>query len=407
MYSEEKSFTYGFSLKLNDHFLKRKGGKLKLIYFDNSATTYPKPLMVNNAVALSMKKFGANPGRSGHKLSRNSSREVQHCREVASELFGVRSPENVAFTLNCTQALNMVIKGLLKPGDHVVTSCLEHNAVMRPLSKLEKTIGVSYTVAKVYPGDNDKTVDSFRNAINSETKLIICTHASNVLGVKLPVARIAALAHIYKIPILVDGAQSAGIVPIDVQKMGIDFLCLAGHKGLYGPMGTGMLITNKHEMLDTIIEGGTGTDSMKLCQPKIMPQKFESGTPNIPGICGLRAGMEFVKNKGINNIFNHELKLMQYLYDNLKQISSVKLYMPRPHRDYFVPLISFNLRDYISDKVGKFLDVNEIEVRTGLHCAPSAHEFIGTLETGTVRVSPSIFNTKQEVDRFINVIKKI
>ena len=378
-----------------------------MIYFDNSATTYPKPIMVNNAVALSMKKFGANPGRSGHKLSRNSSGEVWRCRKTASELFGAKSPENVAFTLNCTQALNMVIKGLLKPGDHVVTSCLEHNAVMRPLSKLEKTIGVSYTVAKVYPNDNDKTVNSFRNAINSGTKLIICTHASNVLGVKLPIERIAALAHIYKIPILVDGAQSAGLVPINVGKMGIDFLCLAGHKGLYGPMGTGMLITDKHEMLDTRIDGGTGTDSMKLCQPKIMPQKFESGTPNIPGICGLCAGMEFVKNKGINNIFNHELKLMQYLYDNLKQISSVKLYMSRPSKEHFVPLISFNVKDYISDEVGKILDRNEIEVRTGLHCAPSAHEFAGTLETGTIRVSPSVFNTKQEVDRLVSVIKKI
>ena len=378
-----------------------------MIYFDNSATTYPKPVIVNNAVALSMKKFGANPGRSGHQLSRISSGEVQRTRELAREMFGARSPENVAFTLNCTQALNMVIKGLLKPGDHVVTSCLEHNAVMRPLNKLEKTIGISYTIAKVYPEDNDKTVDSFRNAINSETKLIICTHASNVLGIKLPVERIAALAHIYKLPILVDGAQSAGLLPINVQKTGIDFLCLAGHKGLYGPMGTGMLITDKHEMLDTIIEGGTGTDSMKLCHPKIMPQKFESGTPNIPGICGLRAGMEFVKSKGINNIFNHELKLMQYLYDNLKQIPYIKLYMPRPSKDYFVPLISFNVKDYISDKVGKFLDKNEIEVRTGLHCAPSAHEFIGTLETGTVRVSPSAFNTKQEIDKLINAIRKI
>lgn len=378
-----------------------------MIYFDNSATTYPKPTIVNNAVALSMKKFGANPGRSGHTLSRISSGEVHRARESAKELFGAKSTENVAFTLNCTQAINMVIKGLLKPGDHVVTSCLEHNAVMRPLNKLKKTIGISYTVAKVYPENNDKTVDSFRNAINSETKLIICTHASNVLGVKLPIERITALAHIYKLPILVDGAQSAGLLPINVQKMGIDFLCLAGHKGLYGPMGTGMLITDKHEMLDTIIEGGTGTDSMKLCHPKIMPQKFESGTPNIPGICGLRAGMEFVKAKGIKNIFNHELRLMQYLYDNLKQIPSVMLYMPRPSSDYFVPLVSFNIRGYISDEVGKFLDRNEIEVRTGLHCAPSAHEFIGTLETGTVRISPSVFNTKQEVDRVIGAIKSI
>lgn len=378
----------------------------KVIYFDNSATTYPKPRSVIYAISDAMKFCGANPGRSGHTMSRISGKEMEKCRNIACELFGAKNPENVAFTLNCTAALNMVIKGILKPGDHVVASCLEHNAVMRPLNKLKK-LGVTCSIAKVYPEDNDKTVESFRSEINSQTKLIICTHASNVWGIRLPVERIAALAHIYGIPILVDGAQSAGLLPIDMEKYGIDYLCLAGHKGLYGPMGTGMLITDKHEKLDTIIEGGTGTDSMILCQPKKMPQKFESGTPNLWGICGLKAGMEFVKSKGVENIFNHEIGLMGYLYDKLKNIKSVQLYMPKPKKPYFFPLISFNIKGRISDEVGKILDKNGIEVRTGLHCAPAAHEFAGTLETGVIRVSPSVFNTKTEIDKLVENIKNI
>ena len=378
-----------------------------MIYFDNSATTYPKPFTVSKAVMESIKKYGANPGRSGHSMSRISGMEVEKCRKVAADMFGVENPHNIAFTLNCTQALNMVIKGILKEGDHVVTSCIEHNAVMRPLNKLKKDGLITYTVAQVYPGNNDMTVDSFRRAINSKTKLIVCTHASNVWGIKLPIERISALAKIYGIPILVDGAQSGGLIPINLKNSYIDFLCLAGHKGLYGPMGTGMLITNKADMLGTIIEGGTGTDSMILCQPKNMPQKFESGTPNMWGISGLRAGMEFVMAKGIKNIVAHENELILYLYDKLKKINGVKLYMPRPENKYFVPLLSFNMEGYISDEIGKILDNNSIEVRTGLQCAPKAHEFAGTAKTGVVRVSPSVFNKKAEIDRLVEIIKTI
>ncbi len=377
-----------------------------MIYFDNSATTYPKPLQVSGAIFNAMKKYGANPGRSGHTMSRISGEELERCRKNAALMFGAQDYRNVVFTLNCTQALNIVIKGLLKPGDHVVTSCIEHNAVMRPLKKLED-LGVTYTAVKVYPGDHEKTLDSFRKGMTANTALIVCTHASNVWGIRLPVERISALGKIYGIPVLVDGAQSAGLLPIDVEKMGIDFLCLAGHKGLYGPMGTGMLITHEADKLNTIIEGGTGTDSMKLCQPKEMPQKFESGTPNMPGICGLSAGIDFVRSKGIKEISSHENKLILYLYDNLKKINGVKLYMPRPEIDFFVPLISFNINGYVSDEVGKILDQNRIEVRTGLQCAPMAHEFGGTSETGVVRVSPSAFNTKAEVDKLLEVVQSI
>ncbi len=376
-----------------------------MIYFDNSATTFPKPQSVISAVLTAVKKFGANPGRSGHTMSRESGKLIESCRQTAMNMFGANAPANVVFTLNCTMAINIVIKGLLKKGDHVVTSCIEHNAVMRPLNKLEKEGVITYTKAKVYPCDNDKTVDSFRKSINSKTALIITTHASNVWGIRMPIERIAALSKIYGIPILVDGAQTAGVTPINIKKSGIDYLALAGHKGLYGPMGTGMLITNRGKEIDTIIEGGTGTSSMILCQPKEMPQKFESGTPNLVGICGLKAGMDFVNSRGIENISRHEMQIVTHLYENMQKINRLRLYMPRPTAEYFVPLISFNFEDKISDEVGRFLDLNGIEVRTGLHCSPSAHEFMGTSKQGVVRISPSVFSTIQEADKLIDMLK--
>ncbi len=378
-----------------------------MIYLDNSATSFPKPMSVNNAVAQAMKIYGANPGRSGHTMSKKSGLEIERARKTVANFFGAHDIKDVAFTLNCTQAINMVIKGILKSGDHVIVSNLEHNAVMRPIRKLQKINYIDYTVAEVYPGDFDKTVDSFRNSINSKTSLIICTHASNVLGIRLPIERIAAMAKIYEIPILVDAAQSSGLLPINIKNTGIDYLCVAGHKALYGPMGTGILITHSADKLDTIIEGGTGTNSLTFCHPKEMPQKFESGTPNMSGISGLRAGIEFVNKIKIQNIFNHEINLMSYLYDNLKQIKNIELYTDRPNYDFFVPVLSFNIKNYSSDEIGKILNNNNIEVRTGLHCAPTAHKYINTLERGTIRVSPSVFNNKQEINKLINIIKNI
>lgn len=378
-----------------------------MIYLDNAATTFPKPITVHKAISGALTKFGANPGRSGHKMSVISGNEILSCREEIAELFNVKKPENVTFTLNCTYAINMVLKGLLKRGDHVVVSNLEHNAVMRPLKKMED-IEVTYTTAEVFIGDNERTLNSFRTAINERTKLIICMHASNVWGIRLPIERISALAKIYGIPILVDAAQTAGVLPIDVQRDNIDFLCIAGHKGLYGPMGTGILITNSAEKLDTIIEGGTGTNSMRLCHPDEMPQKFEIGTPNTIGISGLKAGVKFVKTRKPQNILEHELSLITRLYDKLKNMNGALLYTPRPNGNYFVPVLSFNLKGYGSTEVGEILDKNSIEVRPGLHCSPLAHEFFGTAEIGgTVRISPSVFNTKTEIDKLVCVLNKI
>lgn len=377
-----------------------------MIYLDNAATTYPKPLEVMNAVQIAVRKYGANPGRSGHRMSMDSAMEIYDCRKRAARFFNASGPENVVFTLNCTHALNIVLKGLLKPGDHVVTSCLEHNAVMRPLQNLSDK-GISYTCAKVFPGDHTATVNAFRDALRENTKLIVCTVASNVWGIRLPVERIAALGTEYGIPMLVDAAQGAGVVPIDVQDSGIAYLCVAGHKGLYGPMGTGMLITEKGEQLDTIVEGGTGTDSIRLTQPDTLPERFESGTPNMPGIAGLNAGLSFVEHKGVTTIFRHEMELMQKLYDKLSQMDTIELYTQRPDECYYVPLVSFNVQGKDSETVAAYLNQNEIAVRPGLHCAPAAHQFLGTLERGAVRVCPSAFTNSNDIGALLAVLLKI
>lgn len=377
-----------------------------MIYLDNAATTYPKPPRVITTMADAQRTKGANPGRSGHKLSMVAAEELYNCRQLAADMFSAPGPECVAFTMNCTMALNMVIKGVLKPGDHVVTSNLEHNAVMRPLQALADQ-NITFTQAQVVPGNNDATVDHFRQALQPNTKLIVCTHASNVWGIRLPVERIAALGKEYEICTAVDCAQSGGVLPINLNDSAIDYLCMAGHKGLYGPMGTGMLIAKCGSLPKTILEGGTGTTSFSFLQPDQMPEQAESGTPNLPGIAGLRAGMEFVRMKTEKVIFTHEMRLVQQLYDGLAKTSGARLYTQRPEEAYFAPVLSFNLEGMSSEQVAGKLDNAGIAVRPGLHCAPAAHQFMGTLEQGTVRVSPSAFNNRNEIERFLMVIRKI
>ena len=377
-----------------------------MIYLDNAATTYPKPEMVINATAYAMKRLGANPGRSGHKVSIRAAQEVYECRKAVAKFFNASGAEDVVFTLNCTHAINMVIKGLLSGGEHVVISSLEHNAVTRPLKALEGR-GISFTEAKVHPGDNEATLDEFRKAINSKTALIVCTHASNVWGIRLPISRISAMAHEYGIPMLVDAAQTAGHIPIDLKETKIDYLCVAGHKGLYGPMGTGILITSHGEELSTMIQGGTGINSETYLQTEVMPEKFESGTPNLGGIAGLHAGIKFLNTVKVERIARHEHNLIKYLYERLSEIERVELYMGKPNPEHFVPLLSFNVAGMHSEAVGEILNRHQIYVRPGLHCSPAAHKFCGTLEQGAVRVCPSAFTKKSDIDALINVIKKI
>ena len=377
-----------------------------MIYLDNAATTFPKPPSVINSMAYAMRKYGANPGRSGHELAMKSSIEIYNCRKLVNEFFGGFGEESVVFTLNCTHASNIVLKGLLKPGDHVVVSCLEHNSIMRPLKKLEKE-GISYTLANVYVGDNDATVDSFRKSLNKNTRLIVCMHASNVWGIRLPIERISALANEYKIPFLVDAAQTAGVLPINMKEYNIDYLCTAGHKGLYGPMGTGILIAKDCEKVNSLMEGGTGTSSLMLEQPSEMPDKFESGTPNMPGIVGLKAGIEYIQRRGMENIARHEYMLINRLYDRLSNMDKIELYMPRPEPRYFAPLLSFNVKGKDSETVSRYLNTRGIATRAGIHCAPTAHEFCKTMDRGAVRVCPSAFTKTSEIDYFVSEIRRM
>lgn len=376
-----------------------------MIYLDNSATTFPKPKTVREAVAAAL-RYSANPGRSGHAPSVRASEEIYKARKAAAEFFNAPSVERVIFTLNCTAAANIVIKGILKSGDHVVVSDMEHNAVMRPLDRMTKN-GVTFTAAKVFPQDNDRTVDSFRKSINSKTKMIICTHASNVWGVKLPVERLSALAHEYGLLFALDAAQSAGVVPIDIVDGRFDFLFAAGHKGLYGPMGTGMLIIGGDIIPQPLAEGGTGSNSSNFEQPSELPDRFESGTPNVAGIAGLRAGIEFVSHYGQKKISEHEFMLIKRLYRRLSSIKGVRLYLPEPKESYSVPILSFNIEGLDSESTAKYLSGYGIAVRAGLHCSPAAHAAMGTKSIGTVRISPSVFTTVQDIDKTAEAIRRI
>lgn len=377
-----------------------------MIYFDNGATTYPKPKRVISAVNYAMNNC-ANPGRSGHSLSLKSSELIYECRKNAAKLFGIDKPENVIFTNNCTTALNTVINGVLKSGDHVIISSLEHNAVLRPVAALTD-IGVEYSIAEVVEGDSDQTIDNFRSQIKSNTRMIICTHASNVFGIKLPIERLGALCKIYGILFCVDAAQTAGVVPISLASTDIDYLCTAGHKGLYGPMGTGLLVINSDVIPNCLTRGGTGSFSADINQPDILPDKFESGTPNVAGIAGLNEGIKFVMNRGEKNISKHETKLAKRLYSGLEKTDRVILYTSSPEEQTHVPVISFNIEGTDSEEVAEMLNRRfNIAVRAGLHCAPLAHESLGTIDSGTVRAVVSAFNNSEQIEYFINSVKKI
>lgn len=378
-----------------------------MIYLDNSATTFPKPHSVIQAVNEAMRYYSANPGRSGHNLSLKAAEKVFECRQAACRLFNIDDESKVIFTSGCTQSLNTVIKGVLKPGDHCVISCLEHNSVLRPLEKLKKN-NISYSVANVYPGDNDKTLNSFRDCFNEKTKLVVCTHASNVFGIRLPVERICALAHSYGIMFCLDAAQTAGVFDIDVGTYGYDFVCCAGHKGLYGPMGIGLLIINSEILPDTLIEGGTGSESNNYNQPDFTPDRFESGTLNITGICGLKKGIELVLSKTPKVISSYEMKHIARLYDFLSKNNKVKLYTDKPTLSTSAPVLSFSVIGVQSELVAAYLNKNySIAVRAGLHCAPLAHKFMNTIDEGTVRVSPSMFTTDKEINTFIYALNKL
>ncbi len=375
-----------------------------MIYLDNAATTYPKPPQVLRAVGDSFRALGANPGRGSYPLAMASTQAVYRCREEAAAFFGLPDPACVSFQPSCTQALNQVLQGLLVPGDHLLISDLEHNAVLRPATALAER-GVSVTTVTTVPGDNDATLDAFRRALRPNTRLAVCTQASNVWGFRLPVERLAALLHQYGVPLCVDAAQSAGLLPLDLSASGIDFLCVPGHKGLYGPMGTGLLLCRQPEpLLRPLLQGGTGTRSRRGEQPQDLPERYESGTLNLPGIAGLRAGLAFVAARGPQRLWEQELSLAARLWDRLSSLPGVVLYTPRPELPHFLPVVSFNVQGLPCEEAARRLGNAGLALRAGLHCAPLAHGKLGTLETGTLRASLSAFTRREDVDAAARLI---
>lgn len=376
-----------------------------MIYLDNSATTYPKPAAVLNSVGQAMKALSFNSGRGGYRQSLRAAEKIFEVRGKVADMFHFEA-QNVAFTMNCTYALNMAIKGSVKKGDHIIISSLEHNAVWRVVNKL-KADGIADFDIAPYSYDDDKTVSNFEGLIRKNTALIVCTGASNVFGVMLPIGKIGAMAKRRSVRFIVDAAQTAGLIPIDAEKDRVDILCAPAHKCLYGAMGTGFLAVADSVGLDTIIEGGTGSNSQEALQPDFLPDRFESGTLPNSGILSLGAGIDFINSRGADSIYTHELSLTSYLYDMLSKNENAVLYCPKPQKNRSVPIISFNYKDYESEKTASLLAEHDIAVRAGYHCAPLAHRYFGTYGRGTVRLSPSAFTTGRECEIFIKTLKKL
>ena len=373
-----------------------------MINFDNAATTFPKPRTVRMAMDRALLEYGGNAGRGGHQLTTKTSDQVFAAREEAAAFFGGK-PENTIFCLNCTHALNLAIQGILEPNDHVIISSLEHNAVLRPVAAMVREQGIRCSIAPM--SDNDEeTIAAFQERIRPDTKAIICTLASNVTGQILPYREIAALCRENGICMIADGAQACGTLPVQLSD-GMNILCTAGHKGLYGASGTGLLLTDTKFPIKPLLYGGTGSLSAKLEMPDFLPDRLECGTLNIAGILSLRAGIAFVREKGVNRIFQHETACCEKLLSMLKTMPQITVYR-KPNVQY-APIISFNADGFPAETLAEALDQKGFCLRAGLHCAPLAHRSIGTIDGGTVRFAPSVFNTLPEVTALGNAIRMI
>ena len=376
-----------------------------MIYFDNAATSYPKPAEVIRTVNSAFNLYGANPGRSGHNMSISAANQVYLCREALNRFFNGFGEEFVSFFPNCTYALNVAIKGIIKKGEHIIISSLEHNSVLRPVHKLKKENVADYSVFRVGK-TKEETIENFRKSLKNNTQLCVVTAVSNVFGNILPLKDLSAIAHENGVYFFVDGAQGAGVVELDMKKQGIDCLCVPGHKGLLGPMGTGALL---HRNLDfsTIIEGGTGSASFDFSQPETYPERLESGTLNVPCICGLRKGIEVVEKTGVNRIFAKEKRISEEIFEGLKHMPQIMLYQENYNSSDYAPLVSFNIGNLHSEQVSAYLNEQGIAVRGGFHCAPLAHISKQTQSQGAVRISPSIFNGEKDIKNLLNLVRKI
>lgn len=377
-----------------------------MIYLDNAATSFPKPQRVYNEINRCMKNYCANPGRSGHKMSIASAMVVQETRQTISKFFNIDNPMQITFTKNATEGLNIVIQAIVKQGNHVITTSMDHNSVLRPLSLLEKNRDVEIDIVR---GDALGFVDhnKIRSLIKDNTCLIVCTLSSNVNGTKMPFEEISKIAKDNGINFLLDASQGAGSVKIDVGNIQPSFMVFPGHKGLLGPQGIGGLYIKEGVCLEPLLQGGTGSFSNSLDQPQIMPDAHESGTLNLPGIVGLLAGIEFINILGLENVQLYKNLLLQRFFEGIKDIKGIRPYSTSQF-NMNSGVLALNILDYDSNEIAEILDRKyDIAVRGGFHCAPLAHKTLGTESQGLVRFSLGCFNTIEEIDFAIKALWEI
>ncbi len=369
-----------------------------MIYFDSAATTFQKPQSVKNAVVNAMNTM-SSPGRGESQTTVRASKLSYDCRELAGEMFNCK-PENVIFTFNATHALNIAINSVVKKGDRVVISGFEHNAVTRPLFAR----GAIVSIAQSELFDDNALIEQFRRLLPG-AKACVCTHASNVFGYILPIEKISELCKFYNVPFILDASQSAGCIPIDMQALNASFIAMPGHKGLFAPQGTGLLLCNEVEA-KPLLFGGTGTSSVKQTMPEFLPDRLEAGTHNMLGIAGLYAGLKFVQKTGIENIAQKENSLRRKFADNISNISGIQLFESNSTKNQSA-VLSIRLAKMDCESFAEKLANRSVAVRSGLHCAPTAHKTVGTLYTGTVRFSFSPFNNEAEVLSTGRIIRDI
>lgn len=378
-----------------------------MIYLDNAATTFPKPHTVYNEVYRCMTRYCGNPGRGAHKLSLLCAKKIFECRSEISDFVGAPSPENVFFCQNTTMAINSAIKGILHNGDHVLISDLEHNSVFRPVFRLAQEGKITYDI---FPSmcESDRRSPTricagIAKLVRPNTKLLICTHASNICSATLPIKEIGGFCKRHKIIFAVDAAQSIGHLPIDMESMNIDILCAPGHKGLYGVQGCGFCVLGNGIVLDTLTEGGNGINSLEGNMPDFSPERYESGTLPTPAIVGLLSGIRTVRRIGVEAIHEHELTLFRKLAEMLGNTPGIEMYASR----HAGSVLLFNVNGVSSDKVGAFLDRHNVCVRTGFHCAALGHATLKTPPDGAVRAGFGIFNTANEVEQLWQLVREI
>ena len=372
-----------------------------MIYLDSAATTFQKPPAVGRAMTEALASM-SSPGRGGHPLAMRAADTAFRCRTELAELFGLDGPEGVAFTLNATHALNIAIKSLVPPGGRVVISGYEHNAVTRPLAAL----GAQVSVAAAPLFQPAAVTAAFDRLIVPGTDAVICNHVSNVFGFVQPVEAIAAICREREVPFIIDASQSAGMLTLDMTALGAAFIAMPGHKGLYGPQGTGVLLCGKDVPVRTLLEGGTGSISIQQEMPDFLPDRIEAGTHNMPGIAGLLAGIRFVRRQGTQAILHHEHALTCRTAESLRRLPGVEVFA-RPGCPAQAGVVSFRVPGRDVETVDEALARRGFAVRAGLHCAPLAHRTAGTLDTGTVRLSFSHWNTREEVSRFLVAMGEI